>query len=76
MKFSRHKRIHDNYRFLQGRICKSFTTQPWWPTATVLQIPDVLGDGRSRGAGQNKEDDEGIRFYLLPVAERHRIGQI
>jgi hypothetical protein len=34
-----------------------------------LQILYVLGHGRSRGAGQKKEDDEGIQFYLLPVAE-------
>jgi hypothetical protein len=41
-----------------------------------LQIPDVLGHGRSRGAGQKKEDDEGIRFHTLLTAGMHRGGQI
>jgi hypothetical protein len=41
-----------------------------------LQITDVLGHGRSRGAGQKKEDDERIRFHTLLTTGMHRGGRI
>jgi hypothetical protein len=74
--FTRHRKIHDNYRFLWGLICKSSTAQPWWPVPAVFQIPVVLGHGRSRGAGQKKEDVEGIRFHTLLTAGMHRGARI
>jgi hypothetical protein len=43
---------------------------------TVLQIPVVLGHERSQGAGQMKEDDEGIPFHTLLTAEMHRGDRI
>jgi hypothetical protein len=75
-KFARHIKVHDNYRIFQGLNCKRFTAQPWWPAATVLQIPIILGHGRSRGAGQKKEDDEEIRFHTLLTVRMHRGGRI
>jgi hypothetical protein len=43
---------------------------------TVAQIPVDFGHGRSREAGQMKEDDEGIPFQTLLTAERHRGDRI
>jgi hypothetical protein len=43
---------------------------------TVLQIPVILGHERSQGAGQMKEDDEGIPFHTLLTAEMHRGDRI
>jgi hypothetical protein len=42
----------------------------------VFQIPIVRGHGRSREAGQMKEDDEGIRFHTLLTPGMHRGGRI
>jgi hypothetical protein len=39
-----------------------------------LQIPSVLGHGRAQGAGQKKDDDEGVLFYLLLAANIDRNG--
>jgi hypothetical protein len=44
--------------------------------STVCRIPGDSGHGRARGAGQKKENDEGIRFYTLLVAETRRGGRI
>jgi hypothetical protein len=41
---------------------------------TVGWIPDDSRHGRAWGVGQRKEDDEGIQFYTLLVAEMHRGG--
>jgi hypothetical protein len=41
-----------------------------------LQSRVVLGHGRSREAGQMKEDDEGIPFHTLLTAGMHRGGRI
>jgi hypothetical protein len=41
---------------------------------TVGWIPGDSRHGRPWGAGEKKEDDEGIRFHLLPMVERHRGG--
>jgi hypothetical protein len=38
---------------------------------TVAQIPVDFGHGRSREAGQMKEDDEGIPFHTLLTAGTH-----
>jgi hypothetical protein len=38
---------------------------------TVGRIPVDSRHGRARGAGEKKEDNEGIQFHLLPMAERH-----
>jgi hypothetical protein len=49
---------------------------PLWPAPTVGRIPDVLGHERPRGAGQKKEDNEGIRFHTLLTAKMHCGGRI
>jgi hypothetical protein len=43
---------------------------------TVGRIPGDSGHGRAWGAGEKKEDDEGIRFYTLLVVEMRRGGRI
>jgi hypothetical protein len=43
---------------------------------TVAQIPVEFGHGRSREAGQMKEDDEGIPFRTLLTAGTHRGDRI
>jgi hypothetical protein len=55
---------------------KAWKQLPWWPVPTVGRIPSVLGHGRLRGAGQKKEDDEGIRFHTLLTAGVHLGGRI
>jgi hypothetical protein len=40
----------------------------------VGRIPGDSGHGRARGAGQKKEEMEGVPFYRLPMAGRHRGG--
>jgi hypothetical protein len=53
---------------------KAWEQLPWWSVPTVDWIPGDSGHGRAWGAGQKKEDDEGIQFHLLPMVERHRGG--
>jgi hypothetical protein len=43
---------------------------------TVAQIPIDFGHGRSREAGQMKEDDEGIPFHTLLTVGTHRGDRI
>jgi hypothetical protein len=43
---------------------------------TVPLIAGVLGHERSQGAGQMKEDDEGIPFHTLLTAGMHRGDRI
>jgi hypothetical protein len=43
---------------------------------TVAQIPVDFGHGRSREAGQMKEDDEGIPFHTLLAADMYRGDRI
>ena len=38
------------------------------------QITGDLEHERERGAGELKEDDEGVSFYLLPVVEMDHSG--
>jgi hypothetical protein len=42
---------------------------------TAGRIPGNSGQGRVQGAGQKREDDEGIQFYTLLVAEMCRGGR-
>jgi hypothetical protein len=75
-KFARYKENCRNYRIFWGLNCKSLGNRlPWWPTPTVGWIPSDSRHGRPRGAGEKKEDDEGIRFYTLLVAEMRRGGR-
>jgi hypothetical protein len=46
------------------------------PAGTVAQIPVDFGNGRSREAGQMKEDNEGIPFHTLLTEEMHRGDRI
>jgi hypothetical protein len=41
---------------------------------TVGRIPSDSGPRRARGAGQKKEEMEGVPFYRLPMAGRHYGG--
>jgi hypothetical protein len=43
---------------------------------TVGRIPGDSGHKRAWGAGEKKEDVEGIRFYTLHVVEMRRGGRI
>jgi hypothetical protein len=43
---------------------------------TVSQIAVILGHERSQGAGQMKEDDEGIPFHTLLTVGMHRRDRI
>jgi hypothetical protein len=61
--------------FLQGQTAKARRTQPWWPAATVGRISGDSGHGRARGAGEMKEEREGVPFYILPAAGMHRGGR-
>jgi hypothetical protein len=40
-----------------------------------LQFPEVLGHGRSQGAGKKKGEREGNPFYTLLAAGMHHGGQ-
>jgi hypothetical protein len=41
---------------------------------TILQIPIILGNERSQGVGQMKENDEGIRFHTWKDLKMPRGG--
>jgi hypothetical protein len=55
-------KIYRNYKIFRELNCKKLEAAPWWPAATISQIPVVLGHERLQGAGQMKKDDEGIRL--------------
>jgi hypothetical protein len=65
--FTRHKNLCDNYVIFQGLICNSFTGGGYCSSNE---------HGRSRDAGQMKEDDEGIPFHTLLTVGTHRGDRI
>jgi hypothetical protein len=46
------------------------------PAATVGLNPSDFGHMRVREVGEKKEEREGVRFHVLPVAEEHRGDRI